>query len=228
MRRFLVLAAMTVLTLQAGAVLAQKGWYVGGGLGNAERRRPQIENAESLALFRVDIRVEDGSDTGGKIFGGYRLGRHLALEGAYVDLGSTEVSVSFDLPGFLPGLPFELPIPVEFPDLAFTATTRLDTNGWSAQALGLLPLPPRVELFAKAGVLYWKVDPASVNIPRIDDLIVNLDVNADADTGTSAVVGIGLEVQLAGAFALRAEAERFADVGGSDIDLLSAGLAWRF
>jgi OOP family OmpA-OmpF porin len=117
----LTAAGLAVSSL-AMAQMQDRGWYVGGSLG-------KTEDKESCPTTSCDLK-----DTGWKIFGGMRLNRNFAVEGAYMDLGS------FKATGTLSGVPVNV---------------NVDVTSWSVSGVGLLPLAEdRFTLFGKAGLSY--------------------------------------------------------------------------
>jgi OOP family OmpA-OmpF porin len=106
---------MVVVACACGASLAGP-FYVGGSYGDAS-----IEIDTSGFEF-------DDSDSGWKLYAGYRFLKFFGVEGSYVDLGA----------------PSEGSVEVE-------------TTGWDAFGVGVLPLGP-IELFAKAGAVSWETD----------------------------------------------------------------------
>lgn len=142
----------------------------------------------------------DDKDTGWKIFGGYQFNRYFAVEGGYVDFGkATATDVSLGTP--ISG----------------------DAEGWGLFATGLatLPINEQFGVFAKAGLAYTKADVTAV--------VGGVSVSDD-DSGTDLVYGVGAKFDFTKNFGMRVEFERFKDVGNfdSDVDLLSAGLVYKF
>lgn len=134
-----ITAAFAALALAMPlAVSAQQpsetGAYVGGGFGQTK-----------LNDFCSDVRsigVAGGScdetDSGWKAYVGYRVNRHLAIEGSYIDWGSASVNNAT-----FAGLP-----------------TRLtgEATSFGIAALGILPVGERFSLFAKAGFLLTEAE----------------------------------------------------------------------
>ncbi len=108
---------ISVVALTAAATTmqshAQGNWYLGGGVSQAF----------------VDERGIDEDDTGGKIYGGYKLNSYFAIEGGYYDFG--EIS---------------------------DRGSQLELDGLSIAAVGIIPVSPHVSLFGKAGVHDWDAD----------------------------------------------------------------------
>lgn len=161
----------TALTLSPGA-WAQTG-YVG------------------FAAGQADDKLLNDTDTGFKAFGGWQFTPNLAVELAYVDLGTYG-----------------------------PAGNTFDQYGVSAQFVGLVPLGQSgVSLFGKAGLFAWSIE-------RYDN--DDYYYNEPEDSGTDLAVGAGLQIDFHRNMGLRAEWERFYDVAGSDVDLITAGFFYRF
>ena len=93
---------------------------------------PYLGAGAGVANFEDQVKVQDlgdvdlnDDDTAYKLYGGYRVNRNFAVEGGYRNFGKADAG------------PFSV-----------------ETDGWDAQALGLLPIGP-VDLFAKGGVIFW-------------------------------------------------------------------------
>ena len=87
----------------------------------------------------------------------------------------------------------------------------LSQDGFFLEALGSAPLGKGFSVFAKAGAFAWSAE--------ISDLA--------SDSGTDFTYGVGLRYSVK-SIVLRLELDRFLDVAGGDIDLLSANFAYRF
>lgn len=95
-----------------------------------------------------------------------------------------------------------------------------DQYGVSAQFVAHLPLGESgASLFGKAGMFSWTVD-------RYGGYSCCFGLTEDS--GTDLAVGAGLQVDFHRHAAFRAEWERFYDVGGGDVDLVTASLIYRF
>lgn len=120
----ILLAATFALSLAASSLSAAE-FYVGAGLGG------EVESGS----LRTDLEsFSDASGDSWKLFAGWRIGPHLAVELGTHDLGTQRCCSGIA-------------------DLGFTATV----DGYSAAALGRWPLG-RVTPFVKAGVLSWEED----------------------------------------------------------------------
>ncbi len=153
---------MTLLAIPVASAGEDKGWYVGAGAGSS------------------DDDVLNESDTGLKVFGGYRFNKNVAVEGAYVDLG--EFALGF-----------------------------LEQSGLAVEVEATWPIADKFGLFAKAGFFAWEVD-----------------VGPFSDDGTDSTFGVGGKVALGAHWGVRAEWERFNDISGGDVDLISGSVFYRF
>jgi OOP family OmpA-OmpF porin len=136
----MALTAISGTALAAGPDDNERGFYLGGGVGNFNleiNRARDIDDA---------VRRLDDSDTAWKVFAGYRFNPYLSLEGAYVDFGRP--SDTFDADGTSGD---------------FTA----HLSGFSPQLIGTVPVGP-VELSAKVGVYYIDID-TSIDIDSVDE-----------------------------------------------------------
>lgn len=119
---------------------------------------------------------------------------------------------------FMPGLAAEFAY-VDFGRYG-PAGASFDQYGVSAQFVAHLPLGDSgASLFGKAGAFSWTVD-------RYGGY--GCCFGLTEDNGTDLAVGAGLQVDFHRHIGFRAEWERFYDVGGGDMDLITAGLLYRF
>ncbi|HWA37938.1 MAG TPA: outer membrane beta-barrel protein [Burkholderiales bacterium] len=100
----------------------ETGVYIGGSIGQMEAE------GTCPAGFTCDLK-----DTAWKLFGGYRVNRHLAVEGSYFNLGEIRLSGG-----------------------GVSATGEGDS--WSLAAVGILPVGSSFSLFGKAGVAKTEVE----------------------------------------------------------------------
>ena len=105
------------LALALSAPLAQETGYVGVSVGSA--------------TVEADIEIDelDASDTGYKIFGGYRFMENFGLEAAWVDLGKQE-------------------------DESLGANLSTEIRGFNVDGVGVVPVSERFEVFGKAGLYF--------------------------------------------------------------------------
>ncbi|UOG91501.1 MAG: outer membrane beta-barrel protein [Candidatus Thiothrix sulfatifontis] len=107
---------------------------------------------------------------------------------------------------------------VDFGKQSGTATTgniSQQASAFTTAAVAGIPMNDQIELFGKAGIARWTLE--------------QTDSSGTVDnTGTDVLVGVGADYNLGDNMGVRAEWERFKDVGdtaahANDIDLLSLG-----
>jgi opacity protein-like surface antigen len=134
-------------------------------------------------------------DTGFKGFFGYRLTRFIAVEAAYTDFGDPSETVA--------GTDFESSVDV----LAL----------W---AVGILPISPRLDLFARLGYTDWNTE------VTIDDGI-NLPVTAD-NSGNDLGFGFGVSYNITPKWGLQLEWENYEFDDADDVNFTSLGVRFTF
>jgi len=105
-----------------------------------------------------------------------------------------------------------------------TAYERVETTATYLALIGALPLGPGASLYGKVGFASWYQDYSwsESYLTYLDDAV-----------GVDPMIGVGLQID-AGPISLRAEAERYLDVGDvtligkSDIDVISANAIFWF
>ncbi len=159
MQRFLI-AALTASVLATAPAFADndRGAYIGVGVG-------QFNIKSDLDLGETpgeSVERFDSDDTSLKLFGGWRFNRYLALELAYIDLGSLEDRIA--------GLPVDLSI-----------------EGFAPYVVGTLPLGI-FELFAKVGYFFYDAEAgvggSNSGLPRVSD--------SDSDEDLVYAFGVGI------------------------------------
>ena len=149
----------------------------------------------------------DKTDKAWKLFGGYQLNRNLAAELAYTDFGDVVAR------GTIGGAAVD---------------ASLQSKAWELSGVGLLPVSREISLFAKLGVYYATTDSqASAAVPNFSS------AGSRSDSNTDFTFGAGVRVFITRNLGIQAEWQRYNDVGGdstgtSDIDMLSAGILFRF
>jgi len=131
-----------------------------------------------------------GEDVAFKVFGGYQFGKYVAIEAFYTDFGEPE-----------------------------DGALGIDTTAFGAEAVVILPIGDRLEIFGKAGIAAWDADFTGPG--------------GFSDDGADPVFGGGLAINITERLAIRGEWEFYqihTDVGGFDVDteLLSAGIVYNF
>jgi opacity protein-like surface antigen len=151
----------------------------------------------------------DRQATGWKVFAGHRFGPNFAVEGGYTWLGR------YDFHGQIIADPG-------------TVNSQFKAESINAFAVGILPWTPEFEAFAKAGVGFWRAKLSA------NGTFAGRSSRAESARGWSPILGVGLQYHLAPQWTLRAEAERFFNIGKADrtgrteIDLYSLGVQYHF
>jgi len=149
----------------------------------------------------------DDKDTAFKIFGGYQVNRNFAIEGGYTDLGKVTINVSG--PGG-------------------NLNANIKANAWEVVGVGMLPLADRFSLFGKIGLYRGEVEGTGSGV------VLGTPISLSGkDTNTDLTFGVGVKFDITNNFALRGEWQRYSsmggsDVGESDVDVLSVGVAFKF
>ena len=78
----IILGLITISMPVASA--AETGWYIGGSTGEADLNLSVSDFNDGA----ITSGTADDDDTGRKVFGGYHVNEHLAIEGGFVDLNN--------------------------------------------------------------------------------------------------------------------------------------------
>ena len=196
MRRALPTA--TLLFGLAALVLApaaQAGpFYFVGKLGNTDT---------SIDVEVALTQVLDGDDNSSSYGLGFKLGRHLAFQAEYHDLGN--------VPGFGSACAIEEPVCI-----LLALPLEADSSAISLSVLPHLLLTRRIQLYGKLGVISWDTEISVVGELPGDFL----DQHSDEDL----IYGAGLRFNLPGPFDAFAEYERIADF----FDTVAIGATYGF
>ena len=202
--------ALTVLSVVAGLGAAENaGWYGGFNIGRSYAKIDDARIARSLSAGGVTMTSirDDDRDTAYKLFGGYRFGSRVSLEGGYFDLRKSGFTATTLPSGTLSG--------------------DLRVRGANLDLLGLLPLRGGLAAFGRVGATRAQTRDTftATGVVRV------LEPTA-ATSATNYKIGVGLEYNLFRTLGVRAEAERYRidDAVGNrgDIDLYSVGVQYRF
>ena len=188
-------AWMTGAALMLAGPLAlaqgQERFYFGASAGASD-----IDDGMTAGL--ITSGTVDGSDSGTKLFGGYRFGPKLALELAYVDLGKLSYSGDFS------GTPV-------------TGGT-IKVSGFNTSVVAMHQATPKLGLFAKAGLYAWEAKARDVTggVPF-----------AAKDDGANLSLGVGADYFFTKNVGARLEWEHF-DLDPEKASLVSAGIVVKF
>jgi OOP family OmpA-OmpF porin len=154
----------------------------------------------------------DDKDTAWRVFLGYQFTPNIAVEAGYADLGKATASGSV----FVPGVG------------TVAADAKFESTAWDLVAVGMLPLASQFSLYGKLGLYYGEVKASGSG--TVGGITVPV---SDKDTTTDLTFGIGAGWDINRNFGIRAEYQKYKDMGGSntgksDIDVLSIGALYRF
>jgi OmpA-OmpF porin, OOP family len=211
--------------VSAASCAEDTGWYFGvtGGQAEADLSRETIDNdvlgafAANGAIVTSGSSTLDDSDMSFSLFGGYRVSPNFALEAGYVDFGTAEYRGS----GVVD------PIGAQ-PPFAATVAQDLELTGFTAAAVGTVPLGSAFDLHARLGVLFAKTD-VSVAVSRAS-LTASDSVSADSQ---DVFYGLGAGLQVGPNWSFSLDWQQFKDVGDedetgeTDVNRLSLGVTYR-
>ena len=186
-----LIGAAMLLVSHAGQLQAQERFYLGASAGASD-----IDDGMTAGL--ITSGTVDGSDSGTKIFGGFRFGQKLALELAFVDLGKLSYSGDFS------GTP--------------VTGGKVKVSGFNTSLVALHQATPKLGLFAKAGLYAWEAKASDVTggVPF-----------AAKDDGANLSLGIGADYYFTKNVGARLEWEHF-NLDPEKASLLSAGIVVKF
>jgi OOP family OmpA-OmpF porin len=144
----------------------------------------------------------DDTDIGWKVFGGLEMNEYISMEFGYADFGKAKVKDA-------------------------TSSASAEVNGMTVQLIGTYALNPSFTLIGKGGfgILHTDVKGTDAGTP------FNME-----DTDLEWSLGLGAQYNFNKAVGLRLEWERYFEVGSpeadstgeADIDLISAGVVFKF
>lgn len=207
-------ASLVILSTFAGAALAQqpeRGWYAGISAGQSTG---DIDSSVLPVTGATQSTVSsDDTDTGFKIYGGYRFMRHLAVEVGYADLGSFTATRTVTAPqsGSIRG---------EF-----------KVAGIFGQAVGIIPLGERFSVFGTAGLYVNEVKTSASTTGNV----VLISGPSASKSEANLKLGVGAGFDFTDRIGVRVEWERFFELGDTstvgaqmDVDLVTIGVVFRF
>jgi OOP family OmpA-OmpF porin len=195
-----LLAALLVTAGPAGA--APVGAYVGAALGSTSMDLSAADTERGLtdAGFPNRSSVDGDSDTGYRLFAGYRFNGWLGAELSYVHLGKGRIrSTTLTTP-------------------AASIDTEIKAYGVNLGLAAGYPVTDRVDLYAKLGVFFWDAKASATATNSAG----SADTSSD-DSGSDVSYGLGASVRVSDNFALRADWDRYNVGDNADTDLFSVG-----
>jgi OOP family OmpA-OmpF porin len=192
------------------AQAAGPGWYAGLGFGQMRANAGAAELTSDLAGLGYTVQATmDDSDTGKKVFGGYRLNPYLAIEASYVDLGkvSSLINASVLSPDAL---------------VADVSTVHpISIKGVGLTGIASYPIG-NFSVFAKAGFVRWKAT-AQAHVSPTGAPSASVD-----EKGTHGTFGFGAGYDFPNSgWSVRGEWEKFKTTR-NDPEFLSLSLLYRF
>jgi OmpA-OmpF porin, OOP family len=173
------------------------GGYFGAGIGQVSAG-DYCSDTGSLTLTSCDDK-----DTSFKIFGGYRFTRNLAVELAYVDLGTFHATGS----GF--GLPYDV---------------KTELTGVTVQAVGIVPFGNELSMMGRVGAIFWDLR---------DSGTVGPFAAGSSDSGVDIALGVGAQYKFIPNFGVRADLDYSPNLGNNNtgednVTAVSIGVAFLF
>jgi OOP family OmpA-OmpF porin len=195
--------------LAGGAQAADdEGWYGGLDLGRSHLGLSGADIDNRNAGFGVtSSSTLETRDTAWSLVGGYRFNRNVALEGAYVDLGSHKLSGTTSAPA------------------AGSLDGRYKVHGYRIAAVGIVPLSSGFSLYGKAGLMFARTD--------LELSASSVALSGAGQSRTVGTLGLGMSYDFTRNVFARAEWNRYARVGDdgtgrSSIDAYTVGVGYRF
>jgi len=201
------LFALAAATLSSSVLAGD--WYgmVSAGRSDFKGGKSDLDNILiGAGATGLSSRLDD-TDTGYKVQLGYRINQNFAVEGGYLDLGKMKYTAAFT---------------------GGAASAEAKADGWNIALVGSVPVGQNLSLFAKLGMIDAKV---KVNVSATGP--GGAAAGSADDTSWKGNYGIGASYALSDKWAVRAEYERFNDLGDSntgkgDVDLFSVGVVFKF
>lgn len=217
--------AMTTVATTTWAQEVSGGWYFGvtGGQAKADLDQDELDELVFDTFDAAGAPVVDGSsdlddsDTSFSLFGGYRISRYFAVEAGYIDFGTAEYRSS----GIVDPLGPQTPQPASY-------SADLEVKGFTAAAVGTLPLNQMFELHARLGVLFADTEiseTAAISTTSLSD-----SFSADSQ---DLFYGVGAGFHLGQNWTFSLEWQQYKDVGDedetgeTDIDRVSLGVIFK-
>ncbi|HEY0685389.1 MAG TPA: outer membrane beta-barrel protein [Steroidobacter sp.] len=227
-KRGMIAAGVGMMLSAAPSMAANEstGWYFGatGGQAQADLDRAEYDAGIEGVFAQIGAPLTSGSsdledtDVSWSLFGGYRLSPFFSLEAGYIDLGASEYRASGTVNP-----------PGPSPSTTASYSADVEVSGFTAAAIGMLPLGEMFQLHGQAGVLFTNLE--------ISQAISLTGFGADSDRRSSDsrdfFFGVGGGLNIGEQWTLNLDWQRFKDVGDedetgeTDIDRISLGVIYR-
>lgn len=189
--RKLALIIVGIIALAAPGETAEKGFYLGAGFGVSSL------DVRDFAPEFADLRLEQ-SDVGYKLFAGWRVSNNFAAEAGYTNFGDVRQW--------------------EGGNLDFYKEADIGVSMFSLEAVGLLPLSQKVDLFGKLGYAAWDSSVHTTSYGETEDLSTD---------GGDPTYGLGIAMRFK-KFGVRVEGNWLQIPDAGQVFLLSASLTYIF
>jgi OOP family OmpA-OmpF porin len=206
-----VFSAILLTGFTCGSI-AHADSYIGVGAGQSTFRDSPTSCGDLGLDPGCNFDVDD-TDTGLRIFGGFRFNPNGALEVGYVDLGKAKIN---NVSGTVGGTPV-------------SGSGEFKATGVDVSLLGLLPFGQGFGAMARIGFMGWDAKASATASSFGTSASVS-----DSATGTDLTYGLGLTFDFSNTVGGRLEWQRFKNVGDqnttgqTDIDLLSFSALFKF
>jgi OOP family OmpA-OmpF porin len=207
------------------AAAESTGWYFGATLGQAQADldRAELDDVIAGTFFANGFPVIaatsslDDSDTSWSAFGGYSFSPHFSVEASYVDLGVAKYRASGTVNPPGPALSTPASYSADF-----------EVSGFTAAAVGSLPIGKMFEAHASAGVLF-----ADMEISESASVAGSSAAEGYSSDSRDFFFGLGAGVHFGEQWSINLDWRQFKDVGDEDatgevdIDRISLGVIYR-
>jgi OmpA-OmpF porin, OOP family len=158
----------------------------------------------------------DDSDTSFSLFGGYRVSEYFAVEAGYVDFGTAKYRASGVIDPVGPQ-----------PPLAASYSADFEVAGFTAAAIGAVPLANAFDLHGRLGVLF-----ADMEITESATMSFSSAQESYSTDSQDFFYGLGVGLQVGQNLSLSLDWQQFKDVGDdetgtTDVNSLSLGVIYR-
>jgi len=204
-------AALVMSLVMVPGMVQAESLYAGLGFGNAKSSNDTACSELNGLMDPGYSCSSDATDTGTKAFIGYQIGNSVAAELAYVDLGKYKVSAS----GTVASVPS-------------TAGLEAKAKGYNLSLVANFPVNANFSFLVRAGLFRWDV---KLSASASGGLVAG---SSESASGTDLASGLGVQYDFSKSLGMRAEWQRFMDVGNpdttgkSDVDLTSLSLVFKF
>ena len=203
------------LAIPLGASAQESPWYIGGSIGQSRVKLDTGGLSRDLAAAGMANNgfSANETDTGFKLFGGYRFHPNFAVEGGYAELGKFSASGTVTTFNFVPIVPLPTKVTIEV------------GQGLHLAVVGNVPLANQFSVFGRLGAYNMRTE-MKVTVSGIS--------SSESARNTGFLLGAGVGYDFTRNVGMRVEWEQFNKVGDKDktgqgdVGLLSVGLVYRF